>query len=118
MSTAGALTDTLALAHVGVPTSDGATGYTEPRTTYATVRAAVESASASWIERLVGVQVQAPATRLVRIYYRADVVVTDVATWTDRRGGTHTLFVRGLQVDPKGQWLWLACEERLPANAA
>lgn len=113
MSGAGALTDRLELQHVGEPVPDGDTGYTETPETYATEWAEVIPADARAVERLVGPQLQAPVTHLARIYFRSDVRVTDVGTWTDRRGGAHPVHVVGVRQDPKGQWLWLALDERL-----
>jgi len=110
---AGPLADRLALQHVGAPVPDGATGYTETRTTYATLWAEVAPADARGVERTIGFQVQAPVSHLARIYHRSDVKVTDVGTWTDRRGGVHAVRVTGLRPDPHGVWLWLALEERL-----
>lgn len=113
---AGALSDWLVLSHIAPPVPDGALGYDTPATVYAQEFCEVQSATASWVERVVGVQVQAPAMRLVKIYARPDVRVTDLGVWTDRLGVTHTLTVKGLQLDPGGEYLWLACEERLPGQ--
>ena len=113
---AGSLHDWIELSHVGRAVPDGDGGHESPPTLYAEEYCAVEPATASWVERLVGVQVQAPALRIVKLYARGDVRVSDIAVWTDRLGCRHDLTVKGLQLDPSGEFLWLACEERLPGQ--
>jgi hypothetical protein len=112
---AGAMTDRLALQHLAAPSSPGdETGFTEaPLAAYTTEWAEVVPATARNVERLVGQQVQAPVTHVARLYARSDVRVTDVGTWTDRMGATHQVHVTGIQHDPRGQWLYLALEERI-----
>ncbi len=113
---AGPLADRLALSHRGARQNDAdEVGFTDADTAaYTTEWAAVEPASSGWIERLTGVVVQGESALLARIYFRSDVTLTDTGVWTDRRGGTHQVSVRGFRPDPQGVWLFLALEERLP----
>jgi hypothetical protein len=113
VSGAATLRDLLELKHVSAPAPDSETGYEEEPTTYAIIPAEVVPADARGVERTVGVQVQAGVSHLARIYYRDDVKVTDVGTWTTRRGATHMVRVTGVRPDPQERWTWIALQEQL-----
>jgi head-tail adaptor len=95
-------------------------GYTDVWTTYATVRASIEPATASSIERQAGATIQTPITHLVEIWHRDSRAPEDVPgpsgkiSVKDRvlfRG--RALYIAGMQ-NPRedNRRLILACEER------
>ena len=85
------------------------TGFAETWTTYASVWASVQPASAGPSERPMAQTTQAPITHLVEIDYRDDLTQSDRVLF----GGTRPLYIVGQQnIDERNITLRLSCEER------
>ena len=83
-------------------------GFTDTWVTYASPRAAVEPATPSLVERLLGSTITTPISHLVTIPYHAAVRSKDRVFFRNR-----ALYIEGLQ-NPKeeNRELLLACQER------
>lgn len=92
--------------------ADGQGGFTESFavTSPSPVWSEIEPATPSKMERLVGNSIQGTITHLITLRYHAGVTTKTRVTFGSRR-----FYVRGIQnVEERGQWLRLSCEESLP----
>lgn len=86
----------------------GPDGNTQTWTTYATVPAAIDPATAALVERLIAGTTTVPATHLVSLRYRDDVRSTHRVLF-----GSRPLYIGGIHnARELNRQLVLACEER------